>query len=105
MLAQVKKDLKAIKCYYSQLREIDIVSETVSYDGFKQKVELYNQAINIATPILYRVYTSIYVEGLSLEETAEEIDKSYKTVVRKNKELREYFIEYFKKNNIDIFNL
>lgn len=104
MLNQVKKDLQNIKFYYSQLREIDISKQTVNYNTFTKKVNLYSQAIDKAEPIFYRLYTSIYVEGLSLNETAEEIGLSYRSVLQKNKELKDFFVKYFTANQIDIKN-
>lgn len=91
----VKTDLEEIKYYYENQKELEIAARSIGECGVASKVKRYNEAITHAPVKLYRLYTALYINGISQFEYALNIDRSKNRVYIANRELRRYFADYF----------
>ncbi len=93
----VRTDLEEIKYYYENQNELDTVARSIGECAVASKVKRYNEAITHAPVKLYRLYTALYVNGISQFEYSLDIDRSKNRVYIANRELRRYFADYFNK--------
>jgi len=86
-LANIRKDLKEIRYYYSRKEAFDKALREVATNSILEKVEKYNRAVSTATPKLYDLYISLHVNGLTHEALAVEWGYMPLHVTRLNKKL------------------
>ncbi len=96
---EVRKDLRAIRYYYTKQKEFEKAAETVGANKVEETVERYNQAVTNAPPRLYEVYVELYVHNNTQETLAFDCDCCVEYIKRLNKELCEFLLNYFKEEN------
>ena len=91
----VKADLEEIKYYYANQTEFDIAAKSIGSSAVAVKAKEYNTAITQAPAALYRLYTALYVNGITQLEYALDLDRCVDRVYKANKKLCQFFAEYF----------
>lgn len=98
-LQEIRKDLRAIRYYYSKQKEFEKAAETVGTSKVVETVEKYNQAVTNAPLKLYEVYVGLYVHNNTQEALAFDRDCCTEYIRRLNKELCVFLLNYFKGGN------
>lgn len=96
---EIRRDLRAIRYYYSKQKEFEKAAETVGASKITETVKRYNQAVTNAPPRLYEVYVGLYVQNNTQEALAYDWDYSTEYVKRLTKQLCEFFVDQFKEEN------
>lgn len=87
----IRKDLEAIRYYYSRREIFDKAFGSVGKNNILETVERYNQAICSAPPKLYEMYVCLYTECCTYEAAAEELCYSVNYIYKTNKKIAEFF--------------
>ncbi len=98
-IQEIRKDLRAIRYYYSKQKEFEKAAETVGASKVTETVRRYNQAVTNAPPRLYEVYVELYVHNNTQETLSFDWDCCVEYVKQLNKQLCEFFIDQFKEEN------
>ena len=93
---KVRKDLKAIRCYYLHQKLFDESCRMVGGNDVVKTVEKYNAIMRKAPPILYVLYVGLYVQNVSQEAFAQEYSYSPVYIQRQNVKLLQYLQEKIK---------
>jgi len=87
----IREDLKDIRYYYLRKATFD---EARSFTGrmneILDKVNMYNEAMQKASPRLYDLYYSLYIKNHTQESLSEELGYTTQYVQRLNKRLLKY---------------
>ncbi|MDE6473625.1 MAG: hypothetical protein K2L70_00800 [Clostridia bacterium] len=90
-IAIIREDLKDIRYYYLRKATFD---EARSFTGrmneILDKVNMYNEAMQKASPRLYDLYYSLYIKNHTQESLSEELGYTPQYVQRLNKRLLKY---------------
>ncbi len=90
-IAIVREDLKDIRYYYLRKATFD---EARSFTGrmneILDKVNMYNEVMQKASPRLYDLYYSLYIKNHTQESLSEELGYTPQYVQRLNKRLLKY---------------
>lgn len=92
-LADIRGDLKDIRFYYSHKDKFEKASTYVGAHSCLEKVNKYNSVIKFATPRLYELYVSLYIENNTLESWANKEGYSYVHIQRIHGQLVKFFQE------------
>lgn len=95
-LEEIRKDLKTIRLYYADKAKMDAAFQVLQHKT-SALVQTYADAVYNAPLDLYRVYFALYVEGLTQESAAEELNYCCEYIRMKNKNLLEYLRENISK--------
>lgn len=91
-LSTIKKDLKDIRYYYARKDLFEKASiYNVKGNDILEKIEKYNNAICSASPRLYDLYISLYLENNTQESLSEKLGYTYEYVSRLNTQLVKFF--------------
>ena len=101
-IQEIKKDLYDIRYYYSRKRSLDEAFRNVGYNAIVKKVELYNQYIRDASPQLFDLYVSLYINNNTQETLSAAMNYTRETVNLLNKKLVLYFFEKLNQNKEEI---
>lgn len=94
-IQEIRNDLKEIRTYYLFKNRIAKGMEMVGDNAVVQLLDKYNTAIRSARANLYTVYICIYVNGLSHEDAACELNYSTQHVERLVKQMLVFFQKAF----------
>lgn len=84
---QVREELKEIRYYMSRKAVFDKSASCVGKNTIEKKMELYNHIICNATPRLYDIYVSLYLENNTQESLSEKLGYSLVHIGRLNAQL------------------
>lgn len=90
-LNQVREELKDIRYYMSRKVIFDKSASCVGKINIEKRIELYNRYICDATPRLYDMYVSLYLENNTQESLSEKLGYSLVHIGRLNAELIRFF--------------
>lgn len=98
----IRNDLKEIRYYYSRLSVFDKALENVGKNVILEKIEKYNKAICLATPRLYDLYVSLYLQNNTQDSLSEKLGYTIETISRLNSQLVKFFQkEFMKEEKLD----
>lgn len=95
-LKEIREDLKEIRHYYSRKEIFEIGFRVVGTSEIVQKAERYNLAIRSASPKLYDLYISLYLQNRTQSAYSLEFNYSPEYVYQMHRKLTEFFYEKFK---------
>lgn len=95
--AEIREELSQIKYYYSRKAMFDKASESVGAYCITEKIGKYNNAVRFASPRLYEVYVSLYIENNTLDSLANKLGYTYDYIQKLNRKLVKYFQDTFAK--------
>ncbi|MDE6441757.1 MAG: hypothetical protein K2L12_03270 [Clostridia bacterium] len=96
---EVRKDLRAIRYYYSKQKDFEKAAETVGANRVAGIAQRYHRIVTNASPRLYEVYVQLYLRNNTQETLAFDWDCSTEYIKRLNKQLYEFIIDQFKEEN------
>lgn len=89
-LNEIRQQLKTIRLYYMHKAKFDEAFEALPHK-VKELAEQYAAIISCAPLDLYMIYCKLYVDGLTQEATAEELNYCPEYIRQKNKRLLLFF--------------
>lgn len=87
---QVRKDLQAIRYYYSRKGAFDAASAVTGEHSAVRLAERYNRAMRSAPPWQYDLYVGLYVRSNTQEALSLEMGYTQDYIQRENKKLMQY---------------
>lgn len=90
-LNQVREELKDIRYYMSRKAVFDKSASCVGKITIEKRIELYNRYICDATPRLYDLYVSLYLDNNTQESLSEKLGYSMVHIGRLNADLIRFF--------------
>lgn len=84
---EIRKDLNDIKYYYSRTKKMMNQALTFGDCDTAELVKEYSQIVRHATPRLFDLYVSLYVNNMTQESAAEYFGYSREYIARLNKKL------------------
>ena len=93
----IRDDLRDIRYFYSRKDLFEKSAKAVGTNAIFEKVEKYNKAICTASPRLYDIYVSIYLENNTQESLADKLGYTNEYISMLHTQL----INFFKKNLIE----
>lgn len=87
MVTDIREDLKNIRYYYSRKDIFDKATSAVGKNSILEKIALYNEAICLASPRLYDLYVSLYLQNNTQESLSDKLGYSIEHVSRLNSQL------------------
>lgn len=95
--SQIRQDLKNIRYYYSRKAVFDNAIGTVGEINIVDVVAKYNKAIQKATPRLYDLYLTLYVENNTQDSLSEKWGYCIEHMSRMNAQLVRFLQKQFEK--------
>ena len=89
-LQQIRDDLREIRYYMSRKKVFDKSATCVGKNTIEQRIELYNGIICKASPRLYDLYVSLYLENHTQESLSEVLGYSVVHIGRLNGQLLKF---------------
>lgn len=87
----IRNDLKDIRYYISRKKIFDDSTDFVGANAITEKIKLYNDAVCSASPRLYDLYVSLYLNNQTQESLSEKLGYSFQTISRLNVQLLNHF--------------
>lgn len=88
---QVREELKEIRYYMFRKEVFEKSGISVGKIHIEERVALYNRIICEATPRLYDIYVSLYLENNTQESLSEKVGYSLVHINRLNTQLIKFF--------------
>lgn len=95
---EIRNDLKDIRYYYSRKEVFDKALDSVGKSTIIEKIEKYNEAIKTASPRLYDLYVSLYLNNNTQESLADKLGYTLEHISRLNSSLVKFLQKAFKSN-------
>lgn len=89
-LATIREDLKDIRYYYMRKEVFDKAFSTTGENIIVKKVQAYNSAIKDASPKLYDLYVSLYIECHTQESLSDKLGYTPEYIQMLNKKLLKF---------------
>ena len=89
-LDAIRKELKEVRYYYARRAIFDKALREVGNKNIMDFVKKYNDAVSTASPKLYDIYISLYVNYHTQEQLSEELNYSPDYVRKRNKDLLKF---------------
>lgn len=89
--SQVREDLRNIRYYYSRKSIFDKAIDTIGEISIVDTVAKYNKAIQSASPRLYDLYLTLYVENNTQDSLSEKWGYCIEHMSRMNAQLVKFF--------------
>lgn len=90
-LNAIREELKEIRYYMSRKSVFDKVVHCVGKNAIEVRMQLYNKYICEATPRLYDLYVSLYLDNNTQESLSEKLGYSMEHICRLNTQLVKFF--------------
>lgn len=87
----IREELKEIRYYMSRKAVFDRTASCVGKNTIEKRIELYNRYICDATPRLYDLYVSLYLDNNTQESLSEKLGYSMEHICRLNTQLVKFF--------------
>ena len=84
---EIRSDLKDIKYYYSRKALFDKAFNTAGKNDVIAKVDKYNEVMKSASPRIFDLYYSLYINNHTQESYSDELGWTPEYVQRLNKQL------------------
>ena len=97
-LFQIRNDLKDIRYYVSRKKVFDDNSNFVGVNNITEKLKIYNDAVCSASPRLYDLYVSLYLNNQTQESLSALMGYSFQTISRLNVQLLNHFYKKLNEN-------
>ena len=91
----IREDLRNIRYYYSRKDIFDKATSAVGENLILEKTSLYHEAVCFASPRLYDLYVSLYLQNNTQESLSDKLGYSIEHVSRLNSQLIRFFQKYF----------
>lgn len=88
---QIREDLKNIRYFYIRKDMFEKTNFSVGKNKIADTVERYNNAICFASPRLYDVYVSLYIENNTQESLSDKLGYSLVYISKLNSQLIKFF--------------
>ena len=95
----INKELGEIKYFNSRREMFDKAFDSVGKNTVLAAIGKYNTAICNASPKLYEVYVTLFIEGCTYEEAAEKLCYSSKYIYKFKRILVDYFFRELNKED------
>ena len=89
-LATIREDLKDIRYYYMRKDVFDKAFSTIGENVIVKKVQAYNNAMKDASPKLYDLYVSLYIECHTQESLSDKLGFTPEYIQMLNKKLLKF---------------
>ena len=89
-LATIRKDLKEIRYYYARKKLFEEAFESTGVNEIVSKAKRYTEVIVFASPKLYDLYVSLYINNHTQESLARELCYTPEYVQMLNKKLLKF---------------
>ena len=97
-LNKIKEDLKEIKYYFLRKPVFDKSTNTIGKNKIYNKLQKYNKAMCEASPVLYDIYVSLYMDNVTQNTLSSKLGYRVEYVSSLNKKLLYYLKDYFNNN-------
>lgn len=97
-MEKIRNDLKDIRYYVSRKKVFDANSDFVGVNNITEKLKMYNDAVCSASPRLYDIYVSLYLNNQTQESLSEILGYSFQTISRLNVQLLNHFYKKLNEN-------
>lgn len=87
----IRKDLKEIRYYYSRQSVFDKVTESVGKNAILDRITMYNELICNASPRLYDLYVSLYLQNNTQDSLSDKLGYTTETISRLHSRLIKFF--------------
>lgn len=94
-LGDIREELKEIRYYMSRKAVFDKSAICVGKNTIEDRIKIYNRYICNATPRLYDIYVSLYLENNTQESLAQKLGISLEYMSRLNGMLVKFFQQKF----------
>lgn len=98
-LAQIREDLKNIKYYCSRKEIFEKVSGSVGQHKITETMRKYNNVVCKASPRLYDIYVSLYLDNHTQESLSDKLGYSFEYISKLNCQLVRFFQKEFEKED------
>lgn len=88
---QIREDLKNIRYFYIRKDMFEKTNFSVGKNKIADTIERYNNAICFASPRLYDVYVSLYIENNTQESLSDKLGYSLVYISKLNSQLIKFF--------------
>ena len=95
-VSTIRNDLKDIRYYFSRKEVFDKALDSVGKSTIIEKIEKYNEAIKTASPRLYDLYVSLYLNNNTQESLADKLGYTLEHISRLNSSLVKFLQKAFK---------
>lgn len=89
-LEQIRNDLKDIRYYHSRKELLDKAIQLSGQSEILKKIDLYNTAMQSASPKLLDVYYSLYFKNHTQESLSDELGFTVDYIYKMNKQLLKF---------------
>lgn len=89
-LEQIRNDLKDIKYYNSRKELLDKAIQLSGKSEILKKIDVYNSAMQSASPKLLDIYYSLYFNNHTQESLADELGFTIDYIYKMNKQLLKF---------------
>ena len=93
----IREDLKDIRYYYMRKADFDDAFEKTGENKIVEKAKLYNQIIQNASPKLYDLYVSLYINCHTQESLSDKLGFTPEYIQMLNKKLLKFLQENLNK--------
>ena len=93
---KIRQDLKDIRYYFARQSVFDKTLEKIGQHSINEKINFYNEAIRFASPRLYDLYVSLYIDNHTQESLSEKLGYAMETISRLHSKLINFFMNYYK---------
>lgn len=97
----IREDLKDIRYYYMRKTDFDNAFEKTGENKIVKKVKLYNQIIQDASPKLYDLYVSLYIDCHTQESLSDKLGYTPEYIQMLNKKLLKFLQENLNKGEYE----
>lgn len=97
---KIREELKEIRYYMSRKSIFEKSESCVGKNSIENKIALYNQFICDASPRLYDLYVSLYLENTTQETLSDKLGYSLEYISRLNSKLIKFFYQKFTTENV-----
>ena len=95
-LPKIRSDLKDIRYYYSRKEMFDKAFQVTGANEIIAKVQIYNSAVKSASPKIYDIYVSLYLNNNTQEALSAELNYTPEYIQMLNKKLLKFLQENIK---------
>lgn len=100
-LKQIREDLREIRYYYSRKETFEKAFSIIGKTDIEEKIDKYNKVICKATPKMYDLYASLYIENNTQESLSAELGYTSVHLSRLHCGLVKFFYEAFNKKEVN----
>ena len=104
-LTTIREDLKDIRYYYMRKKMFEQAFESTGVNDIVMKVEKYNGVIRSATPKIYDLYVSLYINNHTQESLSNAMGFTPEYIQQLNKKLLKFLQSKLQDEKEEIANV